>query len=83
MSTIEARVKKIVIEQLGVEEEAITKDASFVDDLGADSLDTVELVMALEEEFETEIPDEDAEKITTIQQAIDYINSHIKESSKE
>ncbi len=83
MSTIEARVKKIVIEQLGVEEEAITKDASFVDDLGADSLDTVELVMALEEEFETEIPDEDAEKITTIQQAIDYISSHMKESSKE
>jgi acyl carrier protein len=66
-----------------VEESAITKDASFVDDLGADSLDTVELVMALEEEFETEIPDEDAEKITTIQQAIDYISSHIKESSKE
>lgn len=82
MSTIEARVKKIVIEQLGVEEEAITKDASFVDDLGADSLDTVELVMALEEEFETEIPDEDAEKITTIQQAVDYITSHSKESSK-
>ena len=81
MSTIEARVKKIVIEQLGVEEEAITKDASFVDDLGADSLDTVELVMALEEEFETEIPDEDADKITTIQQAIDYINAHIKENS--
>ncbi len=83
MSTIEARVKKIVIEQLGVEEEAITKDASFVDDLGADSLDTVELVMALEDEFETEIPDEDAEKITTIQQAVDYITSHSKESSKE
>jgi len=83
MSTIEARVKKIVVEQLGVKEEEITKDASFVDDLGADSLDTVELVMALEEEFETEIPDEDAEKITTIQQAIDYINAHIKESSKE
>lgn len=83
MSTIEARVKKIVIEQLGVEEEAITKDASFVDDLGADSLDTVELVMALEEEFETEIPDEDAEKITTIQQAVDYITAHSKESSKE
>jgi acyl carrier protein len=83
MSTIEARVKKIVIEQLGVEEAAVTKDASFVDDLGADSLDTVELVMALEEEFETEIPDEDAEKITTIQQAVDYINAHMKESSKE
>lgn len=83
MSTIEARVKKIVVEQLGVKEEEITKDASFVDDLGADSLDTVELVMALEEEFETEIPDEDAEKITTIQQAIDYISAHVKESSKE
>jgi acyl carrier protein len=83
MSTIEARVKKIIIEQLGVEEEAITNDASFVDDLGADSLDTVELVMALEEEFETEIPDEDAEKITTIQQAIDYVTAHAKESSKE
>jgi acyl carrier protein len=65
-----------VAEQLVVKEEEVTNDASFVDDLGADSLDTVELVMALEEEFETEIPDEDAEKITTVQQAIDYINSH-------
>jgi acyl carrier protein len=82
MSTIEARVKKIVIEQLGVKEDEVSNDASFVDDLGADSLDTVELVMALEEEFETEIPDEDAEKITTIQQAVDYINSHMKENSK-
>lgn len=82
MSTIEARVKKIVVEQLGVKEEDVTNDASFVDDLGADSLDTVELVMALEEEFETEIPDEDAEKITTIQQAVDYITSHMEESSK-
>ena len=80
---IESRVKKIVVEQLGVKEDEVTVDASFVDDLGADSLDTVELVMALEEEFETEIPDEDAEKITTIQQAIDYISSHVKESSKE
>jgi len=79
MSTIEQRVKKIVVEQLGVKEEEVTNDASFVDDLGADSLDTVELVMALEEEFETEIPDEDAEKITTIQQAIDYINAHMGE----
>jgi acyl carrier protein len=78
MSTIEARVKKIVVEQLGVKEEEVTNDASFVDDLGADSLDTVELVMALEEEFETEIPDEDAEKITTIQQAIDYIKAHLE-----
>ena len=76
MSTIEERVQKIVIEQLGVKEEEVTLQASFVDDLGADSLDTVELVMALEEEFETEIPDEDAEKITTVQQAIDYINEH-------
>ena len=76
MSSIEERVKKIVIEQLGVKEEEVTPSASFVDDLGADSLDTVELVMALEEEFETEIPDEDAEKITTVQQAVDYVNSH-------
>ena len=76
MSTIEERVKKIVIEQLGVKEEQVTAGASFVDDLGADSLDTVELVMALEEEFGTEIPDEDAEKITTVQQAIDYVSTH-------
>ena len=75
-NSVEQQVKKIVAEQLGVKEEEVTNDASFVDDLGADSLDTVELVMALEEEFETEIPDEDAEKITTVQQAIDYINSH-------
>lgn len=75
MSTIEERVKKIVIEQLGVKEDEVTNEASFVDDLGADSLDTVELVMALEEEFETEIPDEDAEKITTVQQAVDYVNA--------
>jgi len=73
MSNIEERVKKIVTEQLGVSEEEVTNTASFVDDLGADSLDTVELVMALEEEFETEIPDEDAEKITTVQQAIDFV----------
>jgi acyl carrier protein len=78
MSTIEERVKKIVIEQLGVKEDEVTANASFVDDLGADSLDTVELVMALEEEFETEIPDEDAEKITTVQQAVDYIKAHAK-----
>ncbi|MFP4131053.1 MAG: acyl carrier protein [Pseudomonadota bacterium] len=76
MSTVEERVKKIVVEQLGVKEDEVTTSASFVDDLGADSLDTVELVMALEEEFETEIPDEDAEKITTVQQAVDYINQH-------
>ena len=76
MSSVEERVRKIVVEQLGVTEEEATMEASFVDDLGADSLDTVELVMALEEEFETEIPDEDAEKITTIQQAVDYIVAH-------
>jgi acyl carrier protein len=76
MSTIEERVKKIVVEQLGVKEEEVNVNSSFVDDLGADSLDTVELVMALEEEFETEIPDEDAEKITTVQQAIDYVTAH-------
>ncbi|MEK9712195.1 MAG: acyl carrier protein [Thalassolituus sp.] len=73
MSNIEERVKKIVCEQLGVKEEQVTPTSSFVEDLGADSLDTVELVMALEEEFETEIPDEQAEKLTTVQEAIDYI----------
>jgi len=77
MSTVEERVRKIVIEQLGVKEDELKNDASFVDDLGADSLDTVELVMALEEEFETEIPDEKAEKITTIQEAINYIESNL------
>ncbi|HRY14827.1 MAG: acyl carrier protein [Candidatus Competibacteraceae bacterium] len=77
MNNIEARVKKIIIEQLGVKEEQVTNEAAFVEDLGADSLDTVELVMALEEEFELEIPDEDAEKITTVQQAIDYIAAHL------
>ena len=77
MSNIEDRVRKIVAEQLGVKEEEVKAEASFVDDLGADSLDTVELVMALEEEFETEIPDEEAEKITTIQLAIDYINTNL------
>ena len=75
MSNIEERVKKIVAEQLGVKED-IANDASFVDDLGADSLDTVELVMALEEEFECEIPDDEAEKITTVQQSIDYVNKN-------
>lgn len=75
MSSVEERVKKIVVEQLGVGEDQVTPEASFVDDLGADSLDTVELVMALEEEFDTEIPDEEAEKITTVQQAIDYIKA--------
>ena len=75
MASIAERVKQIVTEQLGVDEDQVTDDASFMDDLGADSLDTVELVMALEEEFETEIPDEEAEKITTVQQAIDFVNS--------
>lgn len=75
MSTVEERVRKIVAEQLGVKEEELRNGAKFVEDLGADSLDTVELVMALEEEFETEIPDEKAEKITTIQEAIDYIEA--------
>ncbi|MCQ8895925.1 acyl carrier protein [Limnobacter humi] len=78
MENIEQRVKKIVAEQLGVKEEEIKNESSFVDDLGADSLDTVELVMALEEEFETEIPDEEAEKITTVQQAIDYVKGNSK-----
>jgi len=78
-NSIEERVKKIIIEQLGVKPEQVTNDASFVEDLGADSLDTVELVMALEEEFECEIPDEEAEKITTVQQAIDYIKAHLGE----
>ena len=77
MSNIEDRVRKIDAEQLGVKEEEVKAEASFVDDLGADSLDTVELVMALEEEFETEIPDEEAEKITTVQLAIDYINTNL------
>ena len=77
MSNIEERVKKIVGEQLGVKEEEVTTESSFVNDLGADSLDTVELVMALEEEFETEIPDEEAEKITTVQQAIAYIEANL------
>ena len=78
MDNIEQRVKKIVAEQLGVNEADIKNESSFVDDLGADSLDTVELVMALEEEFECEIPDESAEKITTVQQAIDYVTANVK-----
>jgi len=77
MSSVDERVQKIVGEQLGVKEEELSMESSFVDDLGADSLDTVELVMALEEEFECEIPDEEAEKITTVKEAIDYINKHI------
>lgn len=76
MNTVEQRVTKVVVDQLGVTEEQVTPGASFVDDLGADSLDTVELVMALEEEFETEIPDDKAEGITTVKDAIDYIKKH-------
>ena len=76
MNDLQVRVRKIIVEQLGVKEEEVVPAASFVEDLGADSLDTVELVMALEEEFGTEIPDEDAEKITTVQQIYDYIGKH-------
>ena len=79
MASVEERVKKIIIEQLGVKDEEVTSTASFVDDLGADSLDTVELVMALEEEFGVEIQDDEAEKITTVQQAIDYVKEHMKD----
>jgi acyl carrier protein len=75
MSTIEERVKKVVVEQLGVSEDQVTPEASFVDDLGADSLDTVELVMALEEEFDAEIPDDKAESITKVQDAVNYIKA--------
>ncbi len=78
MASIEERVKQIIVEQLGVDEAEVTPAASFVDDLGADSLDTVELVMAFEEAFEIEIPDEDAEKIRTVQDAITYIDQHAK-----
>lgn len=81
-SEIESRVKKIVVEQLGVKEDEVTVDASFVDDLGADSLDTVELVMALEEEFETEIPDNEAEKIVTIKDAVKYITERMGKDGK-
>ena len=79
MSTIEERVKKVVEDQLSVNQDQITPEASFIDDLGADSLDTVELVMALEEEFGVEIPDEEAEKITKVGEAIDYISAHVTE----
>lgn len=77
ITEIEQRIKKIVAEQLGVNESDVKNESSFVSDLGADSLDTVELVMALEEEFECEIPDEEAEKITSVQQAIDYVSTHL------
>jgi acyl carrier protein len=80
MASVDERVKQIIVEQLGVDEAEVTPNASFVDDLGADSLDTVELVMAFEEAFEIEIPDEDAEKIRTVKDAIDYITSHAKGS---
>ena len=80
MASVDERVKQIIVEQLGVDEAEVTPNASFVDDLGADSLDTVELVMAFEEAFEIEIPDEDAEKIRTVKDAVDYINSHAKGS---
>ena len=79
MASIEERVKEIIVEQLGVEEDEVSPEASFIDDLGADSLDTVELVMAFEEEFNIEIPDEDAEGISTVQDAIDYIKANVKE----
>ena len=78
MASVEEKVKQIIVEQLGVDEAEVTSTASFVDDLGADSLDTVELVMALEEAFDIEIPEEDAEKILTVKQAIDYIQGHTK-----
>jgi acyl carrier protein len=78
MPAVDEKVKQIVVEQLGVEESEVTPKASFVDDLGADSLDQVELVMAFEEAFDVEIPDEDAEKIRTVQDAIDYIDKHAK-----
>ena len=78
MENVEQRVKKIVAEQLGVNEAEIKNESSFVDDLGADSLDTVELVMALEEEFETEIPDEDAEKIKTVGDVVNYVKARVK-----
>lgn len=79
MSSIEERVAKMVAEQLGVKEEEVKAESSFVEDLGADSLDTVELIMALEEEFDTEIPDEEAEKISTVQLAVDYIKANLSD----
>ena len=78
MASVDERVKQIIVEQLGVDEAEVTPSASFVDDLGADSLDTVELVMAFEEAFDIEIPDEDAEKIRTVQDAVDYVGKHAK-----
>lgn len=78
MASVEEKVKLIIVEQLGVEESEVTATASFTDDLGADSLDIVELVMAFEEKFDIEIPDEDAEKISNVKQAVDYVQSHVK-----
>jgi len=80
MAAVDEKVKQIIVEQLGVDEAEVTPSASFVDDLGADSLDTVELVMAFEEAFDIEIPDEDAEKIRTVQDAVNYIGQHAKSS---
>ena len=82
MASVEEKVKQIIVEQLGVDEAEVTSNASFVDDLGADSLDTVELVMAFEEAFDIEIPDEDAEKIRTVQDAVDYISKNSKVSKQ-
>ena len=82
MASVEEKVKQIIVEQLGVDEGEVTPNASFVDDLGADSLDTVELVMAFEEAFDIEIPDEDAEKIRTVEDAINYIGAHAKAGGK-
>ncbi|KPJ61445.1 MAG: acyl carrier protein [Latescibacteria bacterium DG_63] len=81
MASGEEKVKNIIMEQLGVTAEQVTPEASFIDDLGADSLDTVELVMALEEEFDIEIPDEDAEKLRTVQDALDYLKKHVSEEN--
>jgi acyl carrier protein len=81
MAFSEDRVKQIIMDQLGVSAEQVTPDASFIDDLGADSLDTVELVMALEEEFDIEIPDEDAEKLRTVRDALDYLKKHVTEEN--
>jgi acyl carrier protein len=78
MASVEEKVKHIIVEQLGVDEDEVKPEAKFVDDLGADSLDVVELIMALEEEFGLEISDEDAEKLVSVQQAIEYIDSHVK-----
>ena len=78
MSEVETQVKQIVVDHLGIDDSKVTPESKFIDDLGADSLDTVELVMGLEEEFDTEIPDEEAEKITSVQEAIDYVNNNLK-----